>query len=81
MLLSERIDEWLNRVHPDDLPGVKEALDDHLAGTTAHFDRVFRMRHRNDTYRWILTRGIAVLGDDGKARRMAGSQSDITALS
>ncbi|MDX9975295.1 MAG: diguanylate cyclase, partial [FCB group bacterium] len=76
--VSERIEEWLDRVHPEDLQTVKEALDDHLAGATAQFDRVFRMQHKDGAHRWVLTRGIAVRDEEGKARRMAGSQSDVT---
>ena len=36
------------------------------------------MLHRDGSYRWMLVRGIAVHGIDGKPYRMAGSQTDIT---
>jgi diguanylate cyclase (GGDEF)-like protein len=36
------------------------------------------MLHHDGSYRWVLTRGLAVRNDQGKAVRMAGSQSDIT---
>ena len=36
------------------------------------------MLHDDGTYRWVLTRGLAVRDAQGRAVRMAGSQSDIT---
>jgi diguanylate cyclase (GGDEF)-like protein/PAS domain S-box-containing protein len=71
--------EWFNRVHPDDLPAVQAALAAHLAGRAPDFECEYRMRHCGGSYRWVLTRGLAVRTDGGEAYRMAGSQSDITA--
>jgi diguanylate cyclase (GGDEF)-like protein/PAS domain S-box-containing protein len=70
--------EWLERVHPDDLPLVKLALSAHLAGRTPDFESELRMRHRDGSWRWVLTRGLAVRNEAGEPYRMAGSQSDIT---
>ena len=36
------------------------------------------MLHADGSYRWMLTRGLAMRNDEGKAYRMAGSQTDIT---
>ena len=33
------LDEWLTRVHPDDVARVTEALDAHLAGRSVHYER------------------------------------------
>jgi diguanylate cyclase (GGDEF)-like protein len=46
--------------------------------TTSSFENEHRLLHRDGTYRWILSRGLAVWDEDGIALRMAGSQSDIT---
>jgi diguanylate cyclase (GGDEF)-like protein len=37
------------------------------------------MQHRQGAYRWVRSRGLAVRDGNGKATRMAGSQTDITA--
>ena len=50
----------------------------HLDGRTPHFEIEHRMLHRDGSYRWMLTRGLAVRDRTGKAYRMAGSQTDIT---
>jgi diguanylate cyclase (GGDEF)-like protein/PAS domain S-box-containing protein len=71
-------EEWFDRVHPEDLERVRAALSAHLEGLTEHFEHEYRMLHKNGSYRWVLCRGLAVRGTDGRATRIAGSQSDVT---
>jgi diguanylate cyclase (GGDEF)-like protein/PAS domain S-box-containing protein len=71
-------DEWLSRVHGDDLGRVKEALQAHLAGGTGHYESEHRILHQNGTFRWVLCRGAVVRSADGTATRLAGSLTDIT---
>jgi diguanylate cyclase (GGDEF)-like protein/PAS domain S-box-containing protein len=73
------IDWWLDRVHPEDADRVREDLDAHLRGETEHFESEHRVRHRDDAYRWVLVRGLAVRDADGQPQRMAGSITDISA--
>ena len=70
--------EWFSRIHPEDCIRVKEEIEAHHAGQTPHFENEHRMLHKDGTYRWMLARGIAVRDGQGKAYRMAGSQTDIT---
>jgi diguanylate cyclase (GGDEF)-like protein/PAS domain S-box-containing protein len=71
-------DEWLIRVHPDDVEQVRAGLAAHHQGCTAHFESEHRMLHKDRTYRWMLGRGAAVWDHNGKGLRMAGSLTDIT---
>jgi diguanylate cyclase (GGDEF)-like protein/PAS domain S-box-containing protein len=71
-------DEWFTRVHPEDLELLKAEIDAHLEGQTPQFENQHRLLHADGTYRWILSRGLAVRDDGGLPYRMAGSQSDIT---
>lgn len=71
-------DEWLGRVHPDDIIQARHSLDHHIKGETSHLETEFRIRHKDSTYRWMLCRGIAVWDERGTAYRIAGSISDIT---
>src|SRR5919204_282098 len=41
-------------------------------------DDEHRMLHQDGTYRWVLSRGLAVRDHTGNVTRMAGSQTDIT---
>jgi diguanylate cyclase (GGDEF)-like protein/PAS domain S-box-containing protein len=70
--------EWFNRVHPEDLGEVKAAITAHREGRLPHLEYEYRMLHRDGTYRWMLSRGLAVWDGTGPAYRMAGSQTDIT---
>jgi|GEM_PF-330246 len=76
--LSSSPDEWLGRVHSEDVVNLRRRLADHLEGRVPHFECEYRIQHVNGGYRWMLTRGIAVRDDDGAAARIAGSQTDIT---
>jgi diguanylate cyclase (GGDEF)-like protein/PAS domain S-box-containing protein len=69
---------WFDLVHPDDLLRLRAAIDAHLAGQTPHLLSQHRMRHADGSWRWVLTRGLAIRDVDGIATRMAGSLSDIT---
>jgi diguanylate cyclase (GGDEF)-like protein/PAS domain S-box-containing protein len=72
-------DEWLKRVHLNDQKQVQKNLVSHINGNTPHFESEFKIQHANGSYIWMLTRGLAVRDAEGKAYRMAGSQTDITA--
>ena len=71
-------DEWLGRVHPEDLLRLHHDLDEHLDGRSDHFEVEHRIRHKSGAFRWVLTRGLAVRDNHGRPIRLAGSQSDVT---
>ncbi|MCT7964945.1 EAL domain-containing protein [Laspinema sp. D1] len=71
-------EEWLSRVHPDDIDALKQAIADHLAGVTPHFKSEHRILDVQEQYRWMLSRGLAVRDREGNPYRMAGSQTDIS---
>lgn len=76
--VCESPDEWFDRVHPEDIERLRLDISSHLQGHTPHFENEHRMLHRDGDYRWMLSRGIAVLDEDKVASRIAGSQADIT---
>jgi diguanylate cyclase (GGDEF)-like protein/PAS domain S-box-containing protein len=76
--LANSPETWMDRLHPDDRARVQLELDDHIASRSAVFESENRILHNDGTYRWMLSRGIAVRTPGGKAKRMAGSQTDIT---
>jgi diguanylate cyclase (GGDEF)-like protein/PAS domain S-box-containing protein len=70
--------EWLSRVHPGDRGRLRHEISEHLEGRTPHFQCEYRLRHRTGSFRWMLSRGLAVRDEEGRAYRMAGSQTDIS---
>jgi two-component system, NtrC family, sensor kinase len=75
--LGSRAD-WLDRIHPDDLPAYKEAFAEHLKGKTDRFLCDYRYLHPDGTWHWARQHGIALRDQAGRAYRMAGSTGDIT---
>ncbi len=71
-------ESWFSRIHPDDREAVETALNAHISAQTDHFEHEYRMLHQNGTYRWFLSRAIAIRDLAGHATRIAGSQTDIT---
>jgi diguanylate cyclase (GGDEF)-like protein/PAS domain S-box-containing protein len=76
--IDDRLEEWLGRVHDADRERVKEEIAAHQRGLTPHFESEHRLLHKDGSFRWMLSRGLAVHDPTGKASRMAGSQTDIT---
>jgi len=70
-------DDWFNRVHPDDIAPLCNAIEAHLAGGSNHIECEYRLLQVNLSYRWMLTRAIAVADEGGHPYRIAGSQNDI----
>jgi diguanylate cyclase (GGDEF)-like protein/PAS domain S-box-containing protein len=71
-------EEWFDRIHDADRERVKEEIAAHQKGLTPHFESEHRVLHKDGTFRWMLSRGVAVQDASGNALRMAGSQTDIT---
>jgi two-component system, cell cycle sensor histidine kinase and response regulator CckA len=71
--------EWVDRVHPEDRAYVAAALQAYLAGKTVIYVVEYRLRCRDESYKWILGRGMVVSrGKDGEPLRMIGTHTDIT---
>ena len=69
---------WFDLVHDDDRLRLRAAIDAHIAGHTPHLQSEHRMRHADGSWRWVLTRGLAIRDEASAVTRMAGSLSDIT---
>ena len=76
--IGSHVDEWIGRVHPDDLDQTMAEVQRHLRGETVFYQCEHRMRCKNGSYIWILDRGRALFDADGQAVRMSGSHSDVT---
>ena len=77
--LGNRPEEWLDRIHEDDRATVRKLISTHLEGHSEEFESEHRLLHRDGSYRWVRSRGLAVQGPGGQPLRFVGSQTDITA--
>lgn len=79
--LPHDLSTWMDRVHPDDCENALKANTECIEGITETFSAEFRMLSKAGDWIWILTRGAAVQRrEDGRATRMIGTHTDITAL-
>jgi diguanylate cyclase (GGDEF)-like protein len=69
---------WFDRVHPEDIASLRQALDAHLSDGSAIFQHEHRIRHEDGAYRRFLCRGVAVIGPGGRREGIAGSLTDTT---
>ncbi len=76
--ISDDFAEWESRVHPDDLEPLLEQIKQTIARLRQDHIAEFRFRHKDGSYRWILTQSSVILNESGEAIRMLGSHVDIT---
>lgn len=75
--IGNQLQEWFDRIHPMERAEVEAEIKAHLAGAIPQFEREHRMYCKNGSYRWVLSRGIAVRDHQGQPYRMAGSLTDV----
>jgi PAS domain S-box-containing protein len=76
--LANRFEEWADRLHPDDRGRAMSVLHAYLQNQLSDYEIELRLRHKDGSYRWILSRGVAFRDDKGRPYRMAGSHTDVT---
>ena len=76
--VSDAPEEWLGRVHLEDVALLQRSLADHLASRRAYFRCEYRIQHADGHYLWVLSRGGALWNEQGEPYRMVGSQIDVS---
>ena len=76
--LDSSVDALLGRIHVDDREMFAELLNGRNSKEQGRFEREIRMRHRDDSFRWMLCSGVVQPDGQGRARRLAGSLADVT---
>ncbi len=76
--IPNRYEEWESRLHPEDRERALTALRAFLDGHQAEYGLEFRLRHKNGTYRWMYSRGAALVDAAGRRTHMIGCHLDIT---
>ena len=75
---SER-SQWTQRLHPDDQQRYHQVLEQVMqAASDAPYENSYRLRHRDGSYRWVLSRGRLQLDEQGRPERFIGTVKDIT---
>ncbi len=72
-------EQFQQRVHPDHITSLLNAIQHYLAGESDTFDVEFKFKRKDNSYMWIRGRGKVVKRDDnGKPLRFIGTHSNIT---
>ena len=73
-----RPEDWQQQVWPDDLPVLWQDIAKHLRGDTEYLSSEFRVKHKEDGFRWVLASGLGQRDEKGWVYRVIGSVGDIT---
>ncbi|NCC60718.1 MAG: PAS domain S-box protein [Verrucomicrobiae bacterium] len=76
--LENHHDTFIRLTYEEDLGRVNEHLQSYFKGETNEYSVQFRMKHKDGSLRWILSKGAAIRDKENRPFRMAGSHSDIT---
>lgn len=70
---------WHELVHPEDKQSVQQKLRAHIRGETDHYETEHRLKCKDGSWIWVLTRGKVIQRTaSGRAQRMVGTHTDIT---
>mgnify|MGYP001794107787 CR=1 FL=1 len=69
---------WRNLVHPEDIDSTEATWKAYINHQISQYRAEFRLLCKDNTYKWILARGMAQWNQNGKAIRMVGSHQDIS---
>jgi len=76
--LNVDIDGWIERIHQNDRGQFLALLQRRMPEEHERFECELRMRHRDESYRWMQCSGVIQSDELGDPRRLAGSLADIT---
>jgi len=72
-----RLEDWLARIHPDDVERVRENMQKSMASEDS-FEREYRILQPDGQVRWITSRGRVERNADGAVTSMHGVSFDMT---
>ncbi len=72
-------ESWINRIHPEDRNRVLESIDAVLAGSANSWTEEYRFMHADGHPLTVIDRAFVIRDAEGKAVRITGSMSDVTA--
>jgi PAS domain S-box-containing protein len=77
--LAQDYSTWETLMHPADFPEASSALQNHLGGNVPNFEKEYRLRHKDGSWIWVMSKGQVIERDEqGKPVRACGTHLDIT---
>jgi PAS domain S-box len=75
--IKNTLEEWLSRIHPQDLKRVKVALKNYFAKKNNEYLTEYRIRCKDGEYKSVLNRSQGFWSEQGEPLRLIGSQIDL----
>lgn len=76
--IENTFDWWAKRIHPDDGDKIYTPMIKHIKGESEMFEAEYRVRTKDDSYKWIMVRGkVLERNKNGRATRALGVHLDI----
>jgi len=70
---------WVAHLHPEDRERVMSTVQQFFVGSAPYYEVEFRMRCKDDSWKWLLARGALASRDElGRPLRMIGTHTDLT---
>ena len=69
---------WKNLWYPEDAARIEKAVNDYIDGKTGVYEVENRLRHKDGSWHWILTRGDIERDAEGRPVRWTGTNINIT---
>lgn len=76
--LEDTVDMATGLIHPEDLAQALEVRRQYILKQTPHYINIFRMKHKDGTWRWVMSRGVGTWDRFGQIRSIIGTHTDIT---
>ncbi len=76
--IEDTYEAWVNLIHDDDVEKAEEKMNTYLLSREGVYENIYRVRCKDGSYRWILSKAKAIWHADGWAMRIGGSHTDIT---
>jgi two-component system, sensor histidine kinase len=64
--------------HPDELSSGPEVMRQYFEHEIPEYRNIFRVRHKDGHWVWVLSRGVGIWDKNGKIERLIGTHTDIT---
>ncbi len=71
------MEDWFSIVHPEDILVARGVIDDIISGALESFSCDYRIRSKDEDYKWIHAIGKVIKDNHGKQFKLVGSHSDI----
>lgn len=78
--LENTVEAMKSLIHPEDFTAAYDDALRYLRREIPSYQHVFRVRHKDGSWRWVMSRGAAVWNGKGKPTRMVGTHTDVTSL-